>query len=90
LTTLTSHLNNLAPRDDLLAAFAAFDETDDGTVDVSLLKDALAGMGMSGDDVDRATKAFSSRKGLGQGGTEKFRYKEFVDMIAGKPLEGSH
>jgi myosin regulatory light chain 12 len=88
LTHLSQHLSLLSPAPDLLAAFEAFDENDDGTVDVEELKAALTGMGerMTPEDVDRALKGFTRRRGLkGRGGGgEVFRYTEFVDLLAGK------
>ncbi|KAF3937209.1 Calmodulin [Dactylella cylindrospora] len=83
LTTLTTHLSALSPRDDILAAFAAFDENDDGVVNLDLLKEALADMGMREDEVEKACRGWTNKKGLGMGG-DKFRYREFVDTICGK------
>jgi myosin regulatory light chain 12 len=91
LTHLSQHLGLLSPVADLLAAFEAFDENDDGTVDVEELKAALTGMGerMTQEDVDRALKGFTRRRGLkrGGGGGEVFRYTEFVDLLAGKSAD---
>lgn len=74
-----------------MAAFEAFDENDDGMVDVEELRSALTGMGerMSSEDVDRALKGFTRRKGLkrGGGGGDVFRYREFVDLLAGKSAD---
>lgn len=83
LTTLTTHLAELSPRDDILSAFAAFDEGDDGVVNLDLLKDALQDMGMRPDDVEKACRGWTNKKGLGMGG-DKFRYREFVDTVCGK------
>ncbi|EPS43825.1 hypothetical protein H072_2099 [Dactylellina haptotyla CBS 200.50] len=83
LTTLTTHLSALSPRDDILAAFAAFDDNDDGVVNLDLLKEALADMGMREDEVEKACRGWTNKKGLGMGG-DKFRYREFVDTVCGK------
>ncbi|KAJ6260913.1 Calmodulin [Drechslerella dactyloides] len=83
LTTLTTHLSALSPRDDILAAFAAFDDNDDGVINLDLLKDALADMGMREDEVEKACRGWTNKKGLGMGG-DKFRYREYVDTVCGK------
>lgn len=91
LTHLSQHLSLLSPVPDLLAAFEAFDENDDGTVDVEELKAALTGMGerMSPEEVERALKGFSRRRVLKRGGAggDVFRYREFVDLLAGKGVD---
>ncbi|KAK6355310.1 hypothetical protein TWF696_004420 [Orbilia brochopaga] len=83
LTTLTTHLSALSPRDDILAAFAAFDDNDDGVINLDLLKEALADMGMRENEVEKACRGWTNKKGLGMGG-DKFRYREFVDTVCGK------
>jgi len=86
LTTLSSALSDFSPPEELLAAFAAFDEHDDGCVDVDELATALMGIGerMSSRDVDRALSGFTRRRGLGGGRSgEVFRYQEFVNVIGG-------
>ena len=91
LTHLSQHLSLLSPISDLLAAFEAFDENDDGIIDVGELRSALTGMGerMSDAEVDRALRGFTRRRGLkrGGGGEEEFRYREFVDLLAGKTAD---
>jgi Ca2+-binding EF-hand superfamily protein len=88
LTTLSSALSEFSPPEELLAAFAAFDEHDDGCVDVDELSTALMGIGdrMSSRDVDRALDGFTRRRGLngsgGRGG-EVFRYHEFMNVVGG-------
>ncbi|KAI5801163.1 hypothetical protein EDC01DRAFT_646982, partial [Geopyxis carbonaria] len=86
LTHLSQHLSLLSPTSELLAAFEAFDEGDDGTVDVRELKASLVGLGerMTPEQVDMAVKGFTRRGKLGGGGGEVFRYREFVDTLAGK------
>ncbi|KAK6351589.1 hypothetical protein TWF718_004746 [Orbilia javanica] len=83
LTTLTTHLSAFSPRDDILAAFSAFDENDDGVVNLDLLKEALLDMGMREDEVEKACRGWTNKKGLGMGG-DKFRYRDFADTVCGK------
>lgn len=96
LTHLSQHLSLLTPGPDLLSAFEAFDDNDDGTIDVAELREALTGMGerMSESDVDRALKGFTKRRALGRGasnsggfGGDVFRYRDFVDVLSGKEEE---
>lgn len=79
-----------------MSAFEAFDDNDDGTINVAELREALTGMGerMSEQDVDRALKGFTKRRALGRGanssgsfGGEVFRYRDFVDVLSGKEEE---
>lgn len=78
-----------------MSAFEAFDDNDDGTIDVAELREALTGMGerMSEQDVDRALRGFTKRKALGRGansggfGGDVFRYRDFVDVLSGKEEE---
>ena len=87
LTNLSQHLSLLSPVGDLMAAFEAFDENDDGLVDVDELRNSLTSMGerMSQEEVDKALKGFTRRRGLKRGGGgDEFRYREFVDLLAGK------
>jgi myosin regulatory light chain 12 len=88
LTHLSQQLSLLAPMSDLLAAFEAFDENDDGCVDVEELRSALTGMGerMTDEEVDRAMKGFTKRRGLR--GKDEFGYREFVGLLQGKGGDG--
>ena len=77
--------------------FEAFDENGDGTADVDELRNALTGMGdrMSPEDVDRALRGFTRKRGLNKSAAERgapttgevFRYREFVDLLAGKSAD---
>lgn len=96
LTHLSQHLSLLTPGPDLLSAFEAFDDNDDGTIDVAELREALTGMGerMSEHNVDRALRGFTKRRALGRGannsggfGGDVFRYRDFVDVLSGKEEE---
>ncbi|CUS09252.1 unnamed protein product, partial [Tuber aestivum] len=92
LTHLSQHLSLLTPGPDLLSAFAAFDDNDDGTIDVAELTESLTSMGerMSEADIERALKGFTKRRALGRGqthGGDVFRYRDFVDVLSGKEEE---
>lgn len=80
LTALSSHLCDITPREELLAAFAAFDEDDSGRVEVDELREALTSMGrrMSEDEAAQALHSFSNRR--------HFKYREFVDALAGSQM----
>ncbi|KAF8475586.1 hypothetical protein BDZ91DRAFT_709958 [Kalaharituber pfeilii] len=95
LTHLSSYLGELSAEDELLMAFEAFDDGDDGTVDVSELREALMNTGEVGDrmgeeEVERAIRGFvkkrglKSRGGLGGGSGDRFGYREWVGMVCGK------
>ena len=88
LTVLSTHLSQLAPEQELLAAFEAFDENDDGVVDVGELKAALGGVGerMSEREVEDVVRGFTRRGGLRKGEKrgEVFSYRQFVETLAGK------
>ncbi|KAL7276084.1 hypothetical protein RUND412_000931 [Rhizina undulata] len=86
LTHLSQHLSLLTPREDLLSAFAAFDDNDDGTVDVGELVDALTTMGqrMSDEEVENALRGYTKRRFVDGKVEEVFRYRDFVDVLAGK------
>ncbi|KAI5789195.1 hypothetical protein FPQ18DRAFT_342086 [Pyronema domesticum] len=88
LTHSSQQLSLLAPMSDLLAAFEAFDENDNGCVDVEELRLALTSMGerMTDEEVDRAMKGFTKRRGLR--GRDEFEYREFVGLLQGKGGDG--
>lgn len=75
----------------MLAAFEAFDENDDGVVDVGELKAALGGVGerMSEREVEDVVRGFTRRGGLKKGERrgEVFSYRQFVETLAGKGQE---
>lgn len=76
-TAMTSLLNDISSRDDLMGALTAFDEDDSGKIDVKELKEALTTGrdAMSQEDADAVLK-LHSRNG-------KFNYNAFVESIAG-------
>ncbi|KAL8686770.1 MAG: hypothetical protein Q9224_005344 [Gallowayella concinna] len=95
LNTLSTLLAPLSSQQELLNAFAAFDEDDSGQIDVKELKDALlhtcpeAGESpMTEREVENVLKGFTGRrafgKGMGHGARgEVFRYPEFMASIIG-------
>ncbi|KAL8721076.1 MAG: hypothetical protein Q9225_002148 [Loekoesia sp. 1 TL-2023] len=95
LNTLSNLLAPVSSQQELMNAFAAFDEDDSGQIDVKELRDALlhtspeAGeRAMTEREVDQVVGGFTGRrtfgKGIGHGGRgEVFRYPEFVGSIMG-------
>jgi len=75
----------------LLTALEAFDDGDDGTVDVGELREALMNTGevserMTEAEVERALRGFVRKRGLrskGSGG-DRFAYREWVGSVCGK------
>lgn len=95
LNSLAGLLAPLSGQQELLNAFAAFDEQDGGDIDVGELKDALLNTApeageraLSSSDVDEVLGDFTGRrafgKGVGAGSRgEVFRYRDWVGGIAG-------
>ncbi|KAI9823924.1 MAG: hypothetical protein M1832_002242 [Thelocarpon impressellum] len=97
LTQLSGLLAPLSPPEELLSAFAAFDEDDGGQVDVAELRDALlhtsaapGERGLSEREVDRVVAGFTARRAFGKKGGaaggargEVFKYQDFVAAISG-------
>ncbi|KFY92013.1 hypothetical protein V500_04372 [Pseudogymnoascus sp. VKM F-4518 (FW-2643)] len=95
LTQISTMLASLSPSDELLNAFAAFDDDDSGQVDLAELKDALlhtapeAGEEMlTAREVDRIMGGFSGRRAFGKTMVagkrgEVFKYQDFVTSVAG-------
>ncbi|KAL9601152.1 MAG: hypothetical protein Q9219_002751 [cf. Caloplaca sp. 3 TL-2023] len=95
LNTLSTLLAPFSSQQELLNAFAAFDEDDSGQIDVKELRDALlytspepGERAMTEREVDQVVSGFTGRrafgKGMGQSGRgEVFRYPEFVGSIMG-------
>ncbi|KAF2021991.1 EF-hand [Aaosphaeria arxii CBS 175.79] len=95
LNTLSDLLSGLSHPNELNAAFEAFDDGDDGQIDLGELKDALLHTAPEAGDrkltereIDMVVDGFSGRrafgkgsKGLGRG--EVFRYQEFVASVTG-------
>ncbi|KAL6715598.1 hypothetical protein ACLMJK_006559 [Lecanora helva] len=102
LSTLSTLLAPLSSQQELLNAFAAFDERDSGEIDVGELRDAVlntkteAGeMGLSAGEVEEAMGGFVGKrafgkdvgKGAGSGRGEVFRYREWVGGLMGASEE---
>ncbi|KAL9019756.1 MAG: hypothetical protein Q9185_003002 [Variospora sp. 1 TL-2023] len=96
LNTLSALLAPLSSQQELMNAFAAFDEDDSGQIDAKELRDALfhttpepGERAMTGREIDQVIDDFTGRRafGKGMGGSgargEVFRYPDFVDSIIG-------
>lgn len=96
LNNIADLMAQLSEQQELLNAFAAFDEDDGGEIDVAELRDALlntapeaGNKGLSGREVDEVLGAFTGRRAFGKelGGIgqrqEVFRYREWVGSIIG-------
>ncbi|KAL8705783.1 MAG: hypothetical protein Q9201_001129 [Fulgogasparrea decipioides] len=95
LNTLSNLLAPLSSQQELLNAFAAFDEDDSGQIDVKELRDALlhtspeaGGRAMTEREIDDVVNGFTGRrafgKGMGHGSRgDVFRYQEFMASIMG-------
>ena len=73
LNQLANILVNLSPQQELLNAFAAFDDDDSGQIDVAELRDALLNTApdageraLTDKDVDKALEGFTGRRILGR------------------------
>ena len=95
LHIISNLLAPLSSQQELLNAFAAFDDDDSGQIDMGELKSALlhtspemGGVSMTESEIDQALNGFVGRrafsKGIGQGKRgDVFRYQEFVGSIMG-------
>ncbi|KAH0538676.1 hypothetical protein FGG08_004751 [Glutinoglossum americanum] len=96
LTQLSALLSPIPPPQELLSAFAAFDDDDSGQVDLVELRDALlhtapepgeGGRILSEREVDTVMSGFAGRRAFGKGSSgrrgEVFRYEEFVGAVSG-------
>lgn len=95
LNTLSDLLSGLSHPSELNAAFEAFDDGDDGQIDLGELKDALLHTApepgerkLTEREIDMVVEGFSGRRAFGKGGKglgrgEVFRYQEFVASITG-------
>lgn len=104
LNTLSTLLAPFSSQQELINAFAAFDEDDSGQIDVKELRDALLHTSpeagerpMTEREINEVITGFTGRrafgKGMGQGGRgDVFRYAELVGSIMGggeaQPQEG--
>ncbi|KAF2691724.1 hypothetical protein K458DRAFT_4610 [Lentithecium fluviatile CBS 122367] len=95
LNTLSELLSGLSRPSELNAAFEAFDDGDDGQIDLGELKDALLHTApepgerkLTEREIDIIVDGFSGRRAFGKGGKglgrgEVFRYPEFVASVTG-------
>ncbi|KAF9735463.1 hypothetical protein PMIN06_006926 [Paraphaeosphaeria minitans] len=95
LNTLSDLLSGLSHPSELNAAFEAFDDGDDGQIDLDELKDALFHTApepgerkLTEREIDMVVEGFSGRRAFGKGGKglgrgEVFRYQEFVASVTG-------
>ena len=95
LNTLSDLLSGLSHPNELNAAFEAFDDGDDGQIDLGELKDALLHTApepgerkLTEREIDMVVDGFSGRRAFGKGGKglgrgEVFRYQEFVASVTG-------
>jgi Ca2+-binding EF-hand superfamily protein len=97
LALLSRDLARMSRREELMAAFAAFDDDDSGQIDVAELREALlttapeTGQMLTEDEVDAVMEGFVGRRvlkkgqvhpGLG-GKKEVFRYGDFTTSVWG-------
>lgn len=102
LTTLSDLLGNLSHQSELSAAFEAFDDNDDGQIDLAELKDAMlhtapeAGETLLTErEIDMVVEGFSGRRAFGKGGKglgrgEVFRYQDFLSNLTGGGNSGEN
>jgi Ca2+-binding EF-hand superfamily protein len=95
LNTLSDLLSGLSRSSELSAAFEAFDDGDDGQIDLAELKDALLHTApepgerkLTEREIDSVVESFSGRRVFGKGGKglgrgEVFRYHEFMATLTG-------
>lgn len=99
LNKIASLLAPLSSPQELLNAFAAFDEDDSGQIDLDQLRDALLHTNtdsserpLTAREIDEAVSGFTGRRAFGGRGAkpsgsrnrgEVFRYQEFVGSITG-------
>lgn len=77
LTAMSSILAQFASREELVNAFSAFDDDDNGAADVEELREALVGSGLKAEEVDACFKPFV-RYTMGR---ERLLYKELAESI---------
>ncbi|ORY10631.1 hypothetical protein BCR34DRAFT_588435 [Clohesyomyces aquaticus] len=102
LSTLSDLLAGLSHPSELHAAFEAFDDGDDGQIDLAELKDALLHTApepgerkLTEREIDMVVEGFSGRRAFGKGGKglgrgEVFRYQEFVASVTGGGAGGEN
>lgn len=96
LNMMASLLAPMSREQELLSAFEAFDDQDDGQIDVAELIEALTNTApepgqqkLTEREIERVVEGFRGRRALaknGKGGLGRgdvFRYKEFVGSVCG-------
>lgn len=95
LNTISDLLSGMSRSAELAAAFEAFDDGDDGQIDMAELKDALLHTApepgerkMTEREIDMVVEEFSGRRAFGKrpkslGRGEVFRYQEFMAGLTG-------
>jgi hypothetical protein len=73
LTQISAQLSALSPSNELLNAFAAFDDEDSGQVDLAQLKEAVLGTapeagerGLTEREIEKIVSGFSGRRAFGK------------------------
>ncbi len=84
--------------DELLSAFAAFDDHDNGQIDVADLRDTLLHtvpenrhqQPLTRAEIDKVMEGFTGRKTAGKklGKEDVFRYQEFMAAVTGMGAKG--
>lgn len=102
LSTISELMSGLSRTNELTAAFEAFDDGDDGQIDLADLKDALLHTApengepkMTEREIDMVVENFSGRRAFGKGGKglgrgEVFRYQEFIAELKGGGSAGEN
>lgn len=83
LTMFSDHLLSLDPEDEMMEAFACFDEKDSGYVPVAQMRQLLASMGdrMSEEEISKfLSPPFADKQG-------NFNYREFLKVLRVTDLE---
>ncbi|EOD45248.1 putative calmodulin protein [Neofusicoccum parvum UCRNP2] len=96
LNMMASLLAPMSREHELLSAFEAFDDQDDGQIDVAELTEALMNTApepgqsrLTEREIERVVEGFRGRRALGKKGKgglgrgDVFRYKEFVGSVCG-------
>jgi len=97
LNSIATTLAALSPSSELLSAFSAFDDDDNGQVDLAELRDAVlhtapepGERALTAAEVDKVMNGFTGRRAFSkskQGGLAKrgevFKYHDFVNSITG-------
>lgn len=100
LTSISTLLSELSPSSELLSAFSAFDDDDNGQVDLNELRDALLHTApepgdapLTDREINKITDGFSARRAFTKGAMGKrgevFKYQDFVAAVSGTNGNGN-